>query len=154
MIDITSETEFENKIRQLIQTQILPEIDNLILLQSKKAVDIILCKNGESPKLFFIEVKYHKKIHGRLGFGSMSGIGFQPEILTLMPSYFSKNMLWILGEESSESYWLLNNEEIRNYVSGGVISKKYNNIQNKIFREIEGIDQESAVKALKSFLSQ
>lgn len=152
MREIKNEFEFEQKIRHLIKTKILPEIDNLILFESKKAVDIILCKNGSNPKVHFIEVKYHKENHGRLGFGSKSGIGFQPEILRLKPDYFLENMIWILGVESSESYWVLKNNEIVNFLSKGTVGIKYNNIQKRLFKDIEGINEESMIEYLMQFL--
>jgi len=62
-----SENEFENYLRDLIQTRICENHPELVLFDNKKAVDILICRNGESPALFFLEVKYHKKSHGLTG---------------------------------------------------------------------------------------
>ena len=81
MLDINNESEFENHIRQDIISNLLSTKEIFKLFNFKKAVDILIAKNGISPKLFFIEIKYHKKNHGRLGFGQGKGAGFQPEVL-------------------------------------------------------------------------
>lgn len=81
MKDIINETTFENHIRKDILVNILLKNKNYKLFNFKKAVDLLIAKNGLNPELFFIEIKYHKKNHGRLGFGHGKGGGFQPEVL-------------------------------------------------------------------------
>jgi hypothetical protein len=98
-------------------------------------VDILICKNGTKPDLFFIEVKYHRHSHGRLGFGHAKGGGFQPELLINNPSYFRSNMRWILGVEDKDGYLLMTNDEITQSVNGGKVEQKYNGIRTKIFNE-------------------
>lgn len=81
MENIRLEQDFENHIRNEILIPILQNYPEFELFNFKKAVDILIAKNGEAPELFFIEIKYHKKNHGRLGFGQGKGGGFQPEVL-------------------------------------------------------------------------
>lgn len=64
-----SKKEFEAHIRELLITKVLPFDKNLVMIRSKKAVDILICRNGKIPALYFIEIKYHKNKHGRLGTG-------------------------------------------------------------------------------------
>ena len=130
-----NEKEFEKHLRRDIITPLLDGHNEYYLLESKKAVDILICKNGMNPALFFIEVKYHRHKHGRLGFGHAEGGGFQPELLIMNPSYFQSNMRWILGVEDKEGYLFMTNDEIIQSVSSGKVEKKYNNIQTKIFNE-------------------
>lgn len=94
-----NEREFEAHIREVITKKILPLDKQLVMIQNKKAVDILICRNGKKPALYFIEIKYHKNKHGRLCTGHGKGGGIQPEILQLQPDYFKKQMRWILGAE-------------------------------------------------------
>src|SRR5258706_1931722 len=130
-----SEKSFETYIRELIKNYILPKDKDLELFNNKKAVDVLLCRNGEKPALFFLEIKYHKRTHGRLSTGHGNGVGFQPEILSKLPSYFETNMRWILGVEDIEGYYFLKNSDLLKYIAGGKIGAKYNNIQTKLFEE-------------------
>ena len=101
---------------------------------------------------YFIEVKYHKKNHGRLGFGGSGGSGFQPEILTRKPLYFEKNLRWVLGHENVNGYLFLDNDAIREFVSGEVISNKFNNIQLKIFKSQNVLNEIEFIQELKYWL--
>jgi len=147
-----SEKEFETHIRHLITKYILPLDENLVLIRNKKAVDVLICRNGKRPALYFIEIKYHRNNHGRLGTGHGKGGGIQPEILQLQPDYFKRQMRWVLGTEDKESYWLLTNQEIMQYIAKGTIGEKYNNIQKKLFREKEPYTEKQFIKALKEWL--
>jgi len=149
MKDINSETDFEKHLRKDIVSFSIP--NDYILFNSKKAVDILIAKNGDIPRLFFIEVKYHKNSHGRMGIGQGKGGGFQPEILQTKTDYFEQNLIWILGNEDSEEYWLCNNETIRKYVNNGFIGEKYNGIQLKIFKEENSISKETIIKKLENW---
>ena len=78
-----NETEFEHYLRQLIADRITAQYPHIYALDNKKAVDILICRDSPlSSALYFLEVKYHKKSHGRLGFGSRNGGEFQPEIVS------------------------------------------------------------------------
>ena len=152
MKDIINEAAFENHIRKDILTDLLYENKNYKLFNFKKAVDVLIAKNGLNPELYFIEIKYHKKSHGRLGFGHRKGGGFQPEVLRFNTDYFEKNLLWILGNEDSEEYWLVNNTTLRNYLNGDKVGEKYNGIKLRIFKDLEPISKEALIKLLKKWL--
>ena len=147
-----SEKLFEEHIRNLIGKHILPKNKELIMFQNKKAVDVLLCRNGKKPALYFIEIKYHKRSHGRLSTGHSKGGGFQPEILSRLPLYFEKNMRWVLGVADMEGYFLLQNSQLVKHIAGGVIGKKYNNIQMKLFKEELSLSELQFIAALKDWL--
>lgn len=153
MVNITSESQFENHVRQIIQQEIIEKKSDLILFQNKKAVDILICRNSK-PALFFIEIKYHKKSSGRLGFGQAAGVGFQPEILLSRPNYFETNLRWIIGAEDIESYYLLNNAEILNYIQGGEVGEKYNGIKKDLFKKHNAINRQELIIALTNWFDE
>ncbi len=153
MQNITGEIEFENHIRQDILSEVLASKKEFKLFNFKKAVDVLIAKNGLSPKLYFIEIKYHKKNHGRLGFGQGKGAGFQPEVLKDKTTYFEENMRWILGHEDSEQYWIADNNTIRQYLNGDKVSEKYNGIKIKFFREVQSISKVELITNLSNWFT-
>ena len=153
-MNFANEAEFEAYIRKLIGREITAKNKSIYALENKKAVDILICRDAPEPDLFFIEVKYHKNSHGRLGFGSSSGGGFQPEIVSRKPAYFESNLRWAIASEAHPENGIIfvSSEVIRNYVSGGKVGQKFNNIQAKIFREIKGLDEKEFVSELSKWL--
>lgn len=123
------------------------------MLTNKKAVDIVICKNQPVPTLFFLEIKYHKNKHNRLGFGQGKGGGFQPEILSKRPDFFETNLRWIIGSEDSELYYFLDNNGLRMYLQGGNVGEKFNGIQKKLFKNETGINKEDLTNKLLTWLS-
>ncbi|OYX16252.1 MAG: hypothetical protein B7Z16_11825 [Algoriphagus sp. 32-45-6] len=154
MKDIINETAFENHIRIDILIDIISENENYKLFNFKKAVDVLIAKNGLNPELYFIEIKYHKKNHGRLGFGHGKGGGFQPELLKDKTDYFENNLRWILGNEDSEEYWFVDNSIVRNYLNGDSVGEKYNGIKTKFFKEVKSIKKEELINKIKGWLFQ
>lgn len=154
MRDIINETAFENHIRKDILNDIISENENYKLFNFKKAVDVLIAKNGLNPELYFIEIKYYKKNHGRLGFGHGKGGGFQPEVLRENTNYFEKNLRWILGNDDSEDYWFVDNTTLRNYLNGDAVGEKYNGIKLKFFKEVDSINKEELVEKIKDWLFQ
>ncbi|MFD1616560.1 hypothetical protein [Gelatiniphilus marinus] len=152
MQNILDEPQFENHIRQDILIPILSDKKDYKLYNFKKAVDVLIAQNGHIPKLYFLEIKYHKKSNGRLGFGSGKGTGFQPEMLKDRTDYFETNLRWILGNIESEQYWFVDNTVIRNYISGGVIGEKYNNIQAKFYNEVPAVDKDELMLLISEWL--
>ena len=151
MINIVTELQFENRIRDIIQSDIIPN-NNLLIMDIQKTTDIIICKNGDNPQIFFIEIKYYNTSHGRLGFGHASGKGFQPEVLRKNPDFFQNNMRWILGSIDSEEYFFVDNKTILKFVSGNSIDYKQNNIQTKIFKEIKGFSKKDLVDQINDWI--
>ena len=150
----SSESHFDARIRELIAQHVTARDTAIYSLRNNKAVDILVCKDGPLPELFFIEVKYHKANHGRLGFGSSKGDGFQPEILTRNPQYFQKNLRWALASETHhpDKVLFLPSSELRKYIAGGTIGEKFNNIQERIFREQTWLTEEEFTKQLQRWL--
>lgn len=145
-----NESEFEAYIRTLLSEHITKSAPTIYAMKNKKAVDILICKDTHLPELFFIEVKYHQTNHGRLGFGSRKGGGFQPEIVSTMPTYFENNLRWVLASEEHErgKVLFLTSEDIRKYLAGGKVAEKFNNIQKKIFRTERWLNEQEFVEQL------
>lgn len=152
MRDIINEIAFENHIRKDILNDIFSENKNYKLFNFKKAVDVLIAKNGVNPELYFIEIKYHKKSHGRLGFGHGKGGGFQPELLKDRTDYFEKKLRWILGNEDSENYWFVDSNTIRKYLNGNVIGNKYNRIKLSFFKEVKPISKNELIVEVRKWL--
>jgi len=136
------ERAVEDHIRTLIADRITTQYRYIYTLKNKKVADIVICHDGENPALFFIEVKYFKVNHNRLGFGAGSGSGYQPEILTRRPAYLETNLRWILStdREPTPSYLFIPTSTLLKYVAGGEIGEKQNNIQRKIFEEVRSLN--------------
>lgn len=154
MVKFNNEGEFETYVRGLIRTHITASNSAIYALKNKKAVDILVCKDAPTPELFFIEVKYHKKRHGRIGFGSRNGGGFQPEIVSQKPAYFENNLRWVMASAEHETGKLLflTSDTVRKYLSGGVVAEKFNNFQKRIFREEAWLDEQQFIEQLRSWL--
>ncbi|MEQ8412496.1 MAG: hypothetical protein RIC51_07110 [Erythrobacter sp.] len=149
-----NEAEFESFIRKVIAEKITAKEPRIYCLDSKKAVDILVCDDREPNRVSFIEVKYHKASHGRLGFGSGAGVGFQPEILQRRPNYFVERLIWVLGSEKHErdKVMVLRCDEILEYVAGGKIEKKFNNIQERVLRDHEWLSRDEFELYLERWL--
>ncbi len=150
-----SERQFEAKIRGLLEDHVTSLDPNVYALKSKKAVDIVVCRDAPQAELFFIEVKYHKRNHGRLGFGGGKGGGFQPELLSRKPAYFEKKLRWALASETHQpgKIFFLTSELLRRkYVSGNKVEHKYNNIKVKLFRERSGLSEHEFIRVLRGWL--
>lgn len=153
MKNIETEANFEKRIRDIIINDIISHTPNLMLLEIQKTTDIVICRNGADPQIFFLEIKYYHPSHGRLGFGHANGKGFQPEILRKKPAFFQTNMRWIIGSLENENYYFVDNGTILKYVSGGEIGYKQNNIQTKIFNEINGLSKSELCNELSTWLN-
>lgn len=150
----SSERDFESYLRYLIEKRICSKYPELILFDNKKTVDILMCRNGEKPALFFLEVKYHKQSHGRLGLGSSNGGGFQPEIVSKAPDYFESHLRWLISGEghSDNGVIFASSSVVRRYLAGGSVGEKFNNIQTKIFYEVSGYHEDELVNKIESWL--
>lgn len=153
MKGIINESVFENHIREVILEEIISGNENYKLFNFKKSVDILIAKNGIKPELYFIEIKYHKNSHGRLGVGHRKGGGFQPELLKDRCDYFDKNLRWILGKENREEYWFVDNTTIRKYLNGNTVEEKYNGIKLKFFEEVNSIAKFELIENIKRWLT-
>lgn len=107
------------------------------VVMGKNVADILVSRQDEGrPVLIFLEVKYHKKIHGRISIGNQGGTGYQMEYLLNKMPYLERYLRWVVGDEASDAALILTNEQVRMYPSGGLRVGKQNNLQKKIFREM------------------
>ena len=149
----SSELEVENYIREVIDVHITRTNPHIYALKNKKAVDILICRDGAQPALFFIEVKYHQLSHGRLGFGGKEGGGFQPEIVKGESTYFEQNLRWVLASDRhvGKGVLFLPSSVIRKHLAGGAVGEKFNNIRERIFHEIPFLHERQLVSALQAW---
>ncbi|MBC8264497.1 MAG: hypothetical protein H8E47_10285 [Anaerolineales bacterium] len=152
----TGERDLENHLRHLIATKITARYPRVYTLENKKAVDIAICRDGDRPAVFFLEVKLFQQKHGRLGIGTGRGVGYQPEIVARNPDYFETHLRWVIvdGGEPTASFLFVPTSTIRQYLAAGEIGKKFNNIQLRIFREVNALDEDTLVEELCKWLLQ
>ena len=154
-MEIENEIIVENRIRELIKNKIIGNKDYFTILDSKNVADIIICRNIIIPKIFFLEIKHYSDKKGRIGFGDANGGGFQPEILRKRPKYLEDNLLWIFQKENNKKYYVLNNKECMEYISGGIIGEiggKQNNFQSKLFENIKALNENEFIEKLEEWL--
>jgi hypothetical protein len=153
-VAFSNEGELERHVRHLIANAITANNPNIYALSNKKAVDIVICRDGPIPALFFIETKLFQAGHGRMGIGTGKGAGYQPEIIQRKPDYFEMNLRWIIvdGRDPEPRYLFVTNEIIRRYLAGRELGEKFNNIQTRIFREIPAVDESLLIQELRTFL--
>jgi hypothetical protein len=130
------EIDFEKIVFKILK-EIAFKRKDIVLLSNKKFSDITICKNGKKPELYFIEVKFYKAASGRIHIGGRGGSGIQPEIIEKQPDYFMKQMRWVIGDENyrKDGVVFCDTKTIINYVSGGIIDKKHNNIKLDILKK-------------------
>jgi hypothetical protein len=149
------EIDFENHIREIINNKIICSKADFTLLDSKNVADIIICRNINIPKIFFIEVKHYSDKKGRIGFGDNSGYGFQPEILRKRPKYLEDSLIWVFQKENDDNYYVLNNSECLKYVSGdsiGEVGGKQNNFQASLFNSVKPMNENDFIKWIEDWL--
>lgn len=153
-MQFTSERQLECYVRGLLQTKITSRYRHVYALKHKKAADVVICRDGQRPAVFFLEIKLLQPSHGRLAIGTSRGTGFQPEILARSPDYFETHLRWLIvdGRESSPSFILVSSDIVRRYLSGGEIGRKFNNIRLQIFKEVAGNDEDALVAELSRWL--
>lgn len=151
-----TEQELEAHLRHIVASEITAQYPYIYALQSKKAVDIVICRDGEHPAIFFVEVKLFKAEHGRLGIGTGGGGGYQPEIVARDPVCFRDQLRWVIvdGRKAMPSFLFISTSTVRQYLSGGRIGEKFNNIQVKIFSEVPALDESALTLELLKWLSQ
>jgi len=147
------EISYENKVRAILLEQIMPCFPEIQILESKVIADIIICRNNENPKLFFLEIKHFSYSKNRIGFGSKGKITFQPEILSKRPKHFEDNMRWVFFKERDPFYYVLNNEDCCRYIMGKSIDiNKQNNFKDKLYRETQPFNEHEFIDWLMCWL--
>jgi len=129
--------------------------DSLIVMDSQNVGDIVICRGGEAPEIFFLELKLYQPRNRRINLGDSSGRGFQPEVVQKRPYYLEDHLRWILcdGRQDEPSYVLTDTATIRRYLAGGGIGAKHNNIQVGILRELPTLSEDALMKKLRDFLT-
>lgn len=111
--------------------------DGWYVVAGKNVADILVSwQDRVHPILIFLEVKYHKKGHGRFPIGNKKGEGYQMEYLLNNLAYLEKYLRWIVGDEVTDSALLLTNEEVREYAANGLSLGKHNNFHNSLFKRL------------------
>ena len=139
-----NELDFENHLREIVDSRITSENPGVYALESKTIGDIVIMRDDPPPAIFFLEVKYYQQANSRLGIGDSSGAGIQPEILKRRPAYLESHLRWVIGSNmhNGDRYWLVTSAKIRRqFVAGGHIGKKQNNIRKRLFRECTSLDE-------------
>lgn len=149
-----SEKKFEEYISHLIKKHISNIRPDIYTLTAKKAVDMVICKDGKYPKLYFLEVKYFNKNknHAMVFFGDRKGSGFQPEVLTKQPDYFKRNLRWVMGSEGHDGIYFLDMPAVLKHLSGERVGKKQNGFRRSIFDKENGLTETEFISDLKKWL--
>ena len=149
-----TEADLENHIRGLIKTHIVSKYLGVNVLKNKGIGDIIICRDCQPYGIFFIEVKLYRQ-YQRIGIGGSMGEGIQPEILNVRPKYLDSNLRWLIGQSDSGEarYWFVSSETVCNYLMGGGLGRKQNNIQEALTRDTQSISEADMMDELKYWLS-
>ena len=126
----------EEQFRQWLISQLTPILGAPWLVLSSRNVSDIIFANTDAthPVALFLEVKYHKVNHARIGYGDADGNGFQPEILMKKPLYFEHHMRWIIGDEQTGKCLFFTNKDVRdNAAAKSIHAGKQNNFRNDLF---------------------
>lgn len=129
----------EEEFRKWIVEELPKHLEkNWVVLHGKNVSDIILCRNDQAnPLILFVEAKYHKSAHGRIGFGNASGKGYQTEILLKRPLYLERYLRWIVADEDSERCLFFTNNGVRENCAGEIKEGKQNNFTFGLFDKNE-----------------
>lgn len=149
-----NEGAFEDHLRNIIDSRITSKFPNVYALKHKAIGDIVITRDGPSPAMFFLEVKYFRSSNNRIGIGHESGVGIQPEILERRPAYLETHLRWAFASAShgDDRYWLATSDVVSRYISGGGIGRKYNNIQKRLLDDRPSIDESQLVQELMRWL--
>jgi len=147
------EIQIENHIRKIINENIVKKYPHLVILENKDVFDILLCDNGDSPKIFFIEVKHYSSKNSRIGFGDKYGKGYQTEILQKRPAFFENNLIWVFQKEDDNKYYVLRNEDCLKYISGNSIGIKQNNFQLSIFDNVVPLSENDFLQHIEKWIT-
>lgn len=125
----------EEEFRQWIVTELPNHLSQRwIVLHGKNVSDIVLCQEDDTqPLILFVEVKYHKTSHGRIGLGNASGKGYQTEILLKRPLYLERYLRWLVTDQDSEQCLLFTSDDVRKNCAREIKEGKQNNFISGLF---------------------
>ena len=142
----TDEMDFERHIRDVLKSKVEMHAPEIRVLENKGIADIIVCREGDRPAIFFIELKYAKDMIG-------VSEGIQSEVLDTRPTYIDSHMMWLIGSNMhGGQYWLLDSAGLREYITNEIDIKKENNISRYIFRRLPAIDEPELVRRLQNWM--
>jgi hypothetical protein len=127
----------EEEFRQWVAAELPKHLgQRWTVLHGKNVSDIVLCRDDDTqPLILFVEVKYHKTSHGRIGFGNASGRGYQTEILLKRPFYLERYLRWLVTDQDSEQCLFFSNDDVRNNCAGEIKEGKQNNFTSGLFEK-------------------
>lgn len=144
----TCEMDFERHIRDVLKSKVETHAPEIRILEYKGIADIIVCREGDRPAIFFIELKYAKD-------PISASKGIQSEVLSTRPTYIDNHMMWLIGSSDKMhvgQYWLLDSAGLREYITNEIDIKKENNISRYIFRRLPAIDEPELVRRLQNWM--
>lgn len=152
----SNELELESHLRDLIVSKITAREPRIYMLENKKVMDVLICRDEPHPALFFLEVKLFQRHHGRLGIGSAQGRGFQPETVRSKPAYFESHLRWIIADsaQAMPKVLFLPTSTLTQYMAGGSVEEKFNNIQRRIFTEETFLETDALEATMFSWLTE
>ena len=77
----SSEKELESHLRGLVARNVTARYPHVYALDNQRIADIVICRDGKRPAVFFLEVKLFQEHSGRMGVGTGSGCGYKPELI-------------------------------------------------------------------------
>ncbi len=149
-----SEAKYEEHIRNLLSRHVCKRNNGLVLLDSKKGVDIVILRERPDPAIYFLEVKYYnrRKNHSMVSFGTRYGGGFQPAALRLRPKYLETNLRWVLGTAEHPGYYFLTSAQASQHLSGTKVGEKQNGFRRSVFAKESRLSQTSFLTAVREWL--
>ena len=151
------EKSFEQHVASLLRSKLSGT--NFVVLDSKKVADVVICSDDTEPVAFFLEFKILTPTKNRLGFGDRIGDGFQPEILAKRPKFFERYLRWVLcrcllPQDEDRQFVFATNAKISEYIMGGTIGDKHNNIRPSIFKREPLLTESELVNSILSWLHE
>jgi hypothetical protein len=136
-VTFSNEEEFRRWIVAKLPTHLGQE---WTVLLGKNLSDIVLCWNRDTmPLILFVEVKYHRANHGRIGIGSGKGKGYQAEFLLKKPLYLERNLRWVVADQESEKCLFFDNDDVRENSAGQIQDGKQNNFTKNVFEKKDSL---------------
>ena len=150
------EKEFEAHVRNLITLNVASPSTNFRLLKANGIADIVICREGIHPAIYFIELKYESRsLSGQRNQINVTE-GIQTEILKNRPDYMENHLMWLLGSQECEGgYWFISSKQLSAYITPNSAN---NNIDREtIFRgkaSEQKMSEADLVKSLELWISQ
>ena len=137
----SSEKDFENHIRELLESEVAMPHCGFTILKGSGIADIIICRENPHQAVFFIEVKYAREADAII-----VSKGIQSEVLFGNLPYINDHFMWLVGSNNHDGqYWLLDSSALTEFITGT------NNISLNIFLH-GGLTTEKLANRLRKWL--